>query len=134
MPLKLGNGMSRFAALVLMGCFVLPVMADGPVCQRKLAEIERRIEYAKRSHNSRQALELETALLRVNANCTDAALIADKKKSIADQQENIAEILEEIQKEQSDGRYAQVKKLKRKLRRELEELEVLRGELSDIEN
>lgn len=117
-----------------MGCFVLPVMADGPVCQRKLAEIERRIEYAKRSHNSRQALELETALLRVNANCTDAALIADKKKSIADQQENIAEILEEIQKEQSDGRYAQVKKLKRKLRRELEELEILRGELSDIEN
>ncbi|MBP6020412.1 MAG: DUF1090 domain-containing protein [Burkholderiaceae bacterium] len=126
--------MSRFAALVLMGCFVMPVMADGPVCQRKSAEIERKIEYAKKADNRNQILELESALSRVKANCTDAALIADKKRSIAGQQEIIAEIREGVQKEQSNGQYEKVKKLKRKLLRELEELEVLRGELSDIEN
>lgn len=126
-------GINRLALLVLMGCFATPAMADNPACQRKSAEIERQIEHAKEAGNRNQVQGLEKALSQVKANCTDAALIADKKKDIADQQEDIDEILADIKEKQSEGRYDKVKKLERKLQREREELEALRGELRDIE-
>lgn len=126
-------GINRLALLVLMCSFATPALAENPACQRKSAEIEQQIERAKEAGNRNQVQGLEKALSQVKENCTDAALIADKKKDIADQQEDIDEILADIKEKQSEGRYDKVKKLERKLQREREELESLQGELRDIE-
>ncbi|NYT61261.1 DUF1090 domain-containing protein [Alcaligenaceae bacterium] len=126
--------MNRLAVLVLMGCFAAPALADNPACQRKSAEIERQMEDAREAGNSNRIRGLEKALSQVKENCTDTALIADKKKDIVDQQKGIDEILEEIQKKQSEGRIDKTRKLERKLQRERDELEVLKGELRDIES
>lgn len=127
-------GKNKLAVLVLMLCFAAPALANNPACQRKSAEIQQQIEQAKQAGNHNRIRGLEKALSRVKENCTNATLIADKKKDIADQQEDIDEILQDIQKNQSEGRLDKVRKLERKLQRERDELEVLKGELRDIES
>lgn len=126
-------GINRLLMLVLMSCFAVPVLADNPACQLKAAGIELQIGLAKEADNSNRVRGLEKALSQVKKNCTDAALIADKKEDVAEQEEDIAEILEEIQEKQSEGRDDKVSKLERKLQREQDELDVLRGELRELE-
>lgn len=123
----------HLAALLLACGLVTPVMASNPACDQKASELERQIQYAKEAGNNHRVAGLEKALSAVRKNCTDAGLIREMKHDIAEQEDDIDEILEDIREKESEGRYDKVKSLERKLERERAELEHLRQELSTLE-
>lgn len=110
-----------------------PALALGPACAQKLAGIEQQIQHATEAGNSRREAGLERALSAVRNHCTDTDLLADKKDEIKDKLEDIAELREEIQEKEAEGRLDKVAKLERKLRHEQEELDILQRELAEIE-
>lgn len=125
---------NKLVAALCMTCFVVPVWAnENPLCQKKVAAIEKQLQFAKEAGNSHRVRGLERALANTKAHCTDAELIADQKEEIADQESDIAEILEEIKEKRAEGREDKVKKLERKLQREQEELRVLQNELNKMQ-
>ncbi|KAA0889949.1 DUF1090 domain-containing protein [Pusillimonas sp. ANT_WB101] len=123
----------KLAIPILLFGLVGPALAASPACERKEVEIKNQIQHAKENNNMHRVRGLEKALSQVQAHCTDAALIKDKKEDIAEQQEDIDELLEEIQQKQSEGQYDKVQKLERKLGREREELQSLQHELKELE-
>ncbi|MDS1141058.1 DUF1090 domain-containing protein [Pusillimonas sp. SM2304] len=124
---------SKYLAGLVLLFGVAPAMAANPACERKAVEIAQQIKFAQEANNSQRQRGLEKALSMVQQHCTDAGLIKDQKQDIAEQQEEVDDILEEIQQKESEGRYDKVKKLQRKLEREQKELEVLKQELTEIE-
>lgn len=128
--------MLRFQAtlLMLLGSIAISAQAANPACQRKAANIQHQIEQARQHGNTHRRAGLERALANVEAHCTDASLIRDKKADIAEQREEVDEILEALQQKRAEGRADKVKKLERKLARERAELQALEDELQGLEH
>lgn len=81
---------------------IAPALAANPACERKEVEIKRQIQYAKDANNTHRVRGLEKALSQVQTHCSDADLIKDKKKDVAEQKEDIDEVLAKIQEKQSE--------------------------------
>lgn len=109
-----------------------PALASEPACTRKISEIEVQIKHAKEAGNRERVMGLERVMSAVQDHCTDAGLISEKEKEIAEKQDDIDDVLEDIREKENEGRLDKVKKLERKLVHEREELEVLRQELAGI--
>lgn len=124
---------TKVALSILMLGLVAPALAASPACERKEAEIKNQIQHATQNNNSHRVRGLEKALSQVQTHCTDAGLIKDKKEDIADQQEDIDELLAKIEDKKSEGRYDKVEKLENKLAREREDLQTLQQELKELE-
>ena len=112
---------------------IAPAMAADPACVRKAAEIAQQIKFAQDAGNHQRVRGLEKALSSVRANCTGAGLVQDKQREIAEQQEEVDEVLAEIREKETEGRYDKVKKLERKLARERAELQALQQELAELQ-
>lgn len=111
-----------------------PALASGPACAQKIAGIETQIQHAKESGNQNRIRGLERALSAARNHCTDAGLISDKEEEIAEKQDDIDDILEDMREKEEEGRFDKVKKLERKLAHEQEDLEVLKQELAEIKS
>ncbi|CAK7011976.1 DUF1090 domain-containing protein [Kerstersia gyiorum] len=118
----------------VLACAALPAQAANPGCERKAAEIEQQLDYAKTYGNVYRQRGLERALTEVRTHCTDAGLVSEKRSDIAEQNEKVNEIQAEIEEKQTEGRLDKVRKLERKLEREREELRLLQNELRELES
>lgn len=77
--------------------------------QKKEAEIEKQISYAKEHNNSHRVRGLETALAEVRAHCTEAGEIKKQQDSrdelankIRDKQDDIRELREELAEDRAE--------------------------------
>ncbi len=83
-----------------------PCFAQASGCDAKRASIEQEIAYAK-AHGNRNRLDgLQTALSKMNANCTDETLRSDAQRKVADAQEKLAERQKDLQEAKANGKSA----------------------------
>lgn len=102
----------RYVIAVAMAGAALSVHAADPGCDRKIASIERQIQYAQQYNNQQRVRGLKTALARVQARCTDSGLIRDTQDDIDDKKDDVAALQESIQDSAGNGKTDKVKNLK----------------------
>jgi hypothetical protein len=98
---------SAFKAVLLMS-IASPVlcMAQANSCDAKRASIEQEITYARAHGNTSRIEGLETALARLNANCTDASLKSEGQRKVADAQKRLKERQRDLDAARAQGKSA----------------------------
>ncbi|MBA1273282.1 DUF1090 domain-containing protein [Stutzerimonas azotifigens] len=91
-------------------------------CAEKKAEITRQLEHAQTHGNAGRVRGLETALEKVQANCTDAGLRAERQEKIEEAREEVAERKADLQEALKDGSPEKIEKRKQKLAEAEDEL------------
>jgi chromosome segregation ATPase len=95
------------------------------LCQEKEKDIQREISYAEKHNNQHRVDGLKKALSEVKDNCTDSKLRADHQKKIAEQKDEIAERLQDLQEAKEKGDADKIAKRERKLQEAQDELKAL---------
>ncbi|MDR5774681.1 MULTISPECIES: DUF1090 domain-containing protein [unclassified Caballeronia] len=75
-------------------------------CDSKRASIEEEITYARAHGNASRIDGLETALGKLNANCTEASLRNESQRKVASAQKKLAEREHDLQKAKTEGKSA----------------------------
>ncbi|WP_044043865.1 DUF1090 domain-containing protein [Caballeronia insecticola] len=75
-------------------------------CDAKRSSIEKEITYARAHGNANRVDGLETALARLNANCTDESLRNASQRKVAAAQKKLDERQHDLQKAKEDGKSA----------------------------
>jgi hypothetical protein len=93
---------------LLIAAALIPTVtfARTTTCDEKRQSIEHEIAYAQAHGNRDRADGLETALAKLNANCSDASLRSDAQRKVAQAQEKLREREEDLRKAQADGKSA----------------------------
>jgi hypothetical protein len=94
---------------ILLVCLVTyPMLASAQIggCDAKRSSLEREIAYAQAHGNANRVDGLETALARMNANCTDEVLRSASQRKVAAAQKKLAEREHDLQEAKSDGKSA----------------------------
>lgn len=108
---------------------ILPAGANNTGCDRKRANLERELQYARQYGNRHRIEGLERALSNVNTYCSDRDLIRDLQEDIDDKMEDIAELEEELAEAMLRGDPEKIARKEAKLAEALEELADLKLEL-----
>lgn len=96
-----------FKALLLVSiASPLYCAAQSKGCDAKRSSIEQEIAYARAHGNANRVDGLETALARLNANCTDASLRSESQRKVAAAQKKLAEREHDLQKAKDEGKSA----------------------------
>ncbi|MFM0070153.1 DUF1090 domain-containing protein [Paraburkholderia sediminicola] len=80
------------------------VWAQAGGCDAKRTSLEREITYAQAHGNANRVDGLETALGRMNANCTDEALRNASQRKVAQAQKKLAEREHDLQEARAQGK------------------------------
>jgi hypothetical protein len=94
---------------ILLVCLATyPMLASAQIsgCDAKRSSLEREIAYAQAHGNANRVDGLETALARMNANCTDEVLRSASQRKVAAAQKKLAEREHDLQEAKSDGKSA----------------------------
>lgn len=91
-------------------------------CADKEAEITRQLEHAQAYGNAGRVRGLETALEKVQANCTDAGLRAERQEKIEEARDEVAEREADLREALEDGSPEKIEKRKQKLAEAEDEL------------
>lgn len=94
---------------VLLCCSaVFPILAWAQAggCDAKRESLEKEITYAQAHGNAKRVEGLETALARMNANCTDASLHSASERKVAAAQKKLAEREHDLQEAKAEGKSA----------------------------
>jgi hypothetical protein len=99
------NLSTRFGLLVVAA---LPAasFAQTTSCDAKRQSIEHEIAYAQTHGHAQRVEGLETALARLNANCTDAGLRSDAQKKVAQAQAKLSEREKDLREAKAEGKSA----------------------------
>lgn len=97
-----------------------PQTATG--CAAKRQSIEQQIEYARTHGNTHRIEGLSIALSKLNANCTDEGLRAERESDVRKKESKVAEARQELLEAQADGRQDKIDKRQRKLAEDQAEL------------
>ena len=78
--------------VLLLSSVMCPMLVWAQVrgCEAKRTSLEREITYAQAHGNARRVDGLETALARMNANCTDEVLRSASQRKVASAQKKLA--------------------------------------------
>jgi hypothetical protein len=98
--------MERSIKALLLGILMVPGLsvARTTSCDAKRQSIEQEITYAQ-AHGNRARIDgLETALARLNANCTDASLRSDAQRKVTRAQDKLREREDDLRRAQADGK------------------------------
>ncbi|HEP1894417.1 TPA: DUF1090 domain-containing protein [Kluyvera cryocrescens] len=98
-------------------------------CAAKRQNIEQQIEYARAHGNAHRVEGLSIALSELNANCTDAGLLANRESDVRKKERKVAEARQELAEAQADGRQDKIDKRQRKLAEAQNELQEARATL-----
>jgi hypothetical protein len=92
--------------ILLSGSLICPVLAWAQVgsCDAKRDSVTREIAYAQAHGNANRVDGLETALARLNANCTDAQLRGAAQRKVAAAQKRLAEREHDLQAAKTQGK------------------------------
>lgn len=92
----------------LLGLVVYPMMCSAQTsgCDAKRNSIEKEIAYAQAHSSARRVEGLETALARMNANCTDAVLHSDAQRKVTAAQKKLSERQHDLQEAKANGKSA----------------------------
>ncbi|WP_144148699.1 DUF1090 domain-containing protein [Paraburkholderia sp. BCC1884] len=98
--------MNTTLKIVLLSSIVMPTLtwAQAGGCDAKRASLEREIAYAQAHGNANRVDGLETALARMNANCTDASLRSDSERKVAEAQKRLAEREKDLRDAKAQGK------------------------------
>ena len=88
-------------------------MATG--CAAKRQNIEQQIEYARAHGNTYRVEGLGIALAKLNANCTNEGLRADRESDVRKKEHKVKKARQELAEARSDGRQDKIDKRQRKL-------------------
>lgn len=117
-------------ATLLVSGFTLSAHANGLTgCAAKKADIEQQLAQAKNHNNAGQIKGLTKALAEVNANCTDASLMAERNAKITEKERKVAERQTELNQAQASGRADKIAKKQHKLAEAEQELKAAQGML-----
>ncbi|PKH22551.1 hypothetical protein CIG19_11240 [Enterobacterales bacterium CwR94] len=100
-------------------------LADNPLCQQKVDDIQQQLKEAKAHNNDRKVNGLERALSQVQGSCTDAALQQAHAENIREKQKEVAERQQDLKEAQTKGDRDDIAKRQKKLDEEREELSTL---------
>lgn len=92
------------AACLAIAMFPLFASAASNSCDAKRASVEQEINYARAHGNANRVDGLETALARLNANCTDASLRSESQRKVTSAQKKLTEREHDLQKAKADGK------------------------------
>lgn len=94
--------------MIVAGLALCPALSWAQVngCDAKRASLEKEIAYAQAHGNGNRVDGLETALARMNANCTDASLRAASQRKVDDAQKRLAERQRDLQEARAQGKSA----------------------------
>lgn len=95
------------------------------LCHEKEQEIRREISSAEKHHNQNRVNGLTKALHEVRANCSDSKLRANHQKKIAEQKEEVAERLQDLDEAKRKGDADKISKREHKLKEAQQELKAL---------
>lgn len=90
----------------LLGMVIYPLMCSAQTngCDAKRSSIEEEITYARVHGNVKRVEGLETALARMNVNCTDAALRSDAQRKVAAAERKLLERQHDLQEAKANGK------------------------------
>lgn len=128
--------MKTMAKAVLPLVFALGtsyVSAAGYDCDAKRANIEKQIAQAKAHNNSHRVAGLETALAKINANCTTEGLVEDAQDRVTKLEKKIAEKQEDIREIEADKQKAQAKGDAKKVAKYDEKIDDKKGDITELE-
>jgi DNA-binding NarL/FixJ family response regulator len=80
--------------------------AQANSCDAKRASLEQEITYARAHGNANRVDGLETALAKLNANCTDASLRSASQRKVADAQKKLREREHDLNEAKAQGKSA----------------------------
>lgn len=91
-----------------LGIVIFPVVCSAQTsgCDAKRDSMEKEIDYAQAHGNAKRVDGLETALARMNANCTDAVLRSDAQRKVTQAQRKLSEREGDLQRAKTDGKGA----------------------------
>ncbi|GJG96718.1 DUF1090 domain-containing protein [Cupriavidus pauculus] len=95
---------TRFTLTLLALVFTQSAWAQSERCEAKRSALENEIAYARAHGNKDRISGLETALSKLTANCTDAALDAKAEQRIRDAQKKVDERERDLEKAKKDGK------------------------------
>lgn len=100
--------MNTAIKVLLTGMVIYPLacFAQTGGCDAKRASVESEIAYAQAHGNAKRVDGLETALARLNANCTDAVLHSAAQRKVQDAQRKLADRQRDLQQAKADGKGA----------------------------
>jgi len=92
--------------VMLLSSVMCPMLAWAQAggCDAKRTALEREITYAKAHGNARRVDGLETALGRMNANCTDDVLRSASQRKVAAAEKKLAEREHDLQEARTQGK------------------------------
>lgn len=97
-------------------------------CASKEAEISRQLEHARAHGNTNRAKGLEIALGKVQANCTDGGLQAERQEEVEEAREEIVEREADLREALEEGSARKIETRKHKV---LEAQDELRDALAE---
>jgi Protein of unknown function (DUF1090) len=101
---------------------------SSPLCQQKQQDIQGQIDYARQHGNTPRIAGLERAKAEAGNGCTDEKLKASHAAKIHDQQHEVAERQQELDKARHDGESSKkIAKRQRKLDDAQRELKALQS-------
>lgn len=94
--------------IALLSSIVLPTLAWSQVggCDARRDSLEKEIAYAEAHGNANRVDGLETALARMNGNCTDASLRSASERKVAAAQKRLAEREKDLHEAKAQGKSA----------------------------
>lgn len=122
--------------LVLLG---VNVQANSPVncdalsgCKKKICNLEKELDTAKKMNNSSKVDGLETSLDQVKKHCTDDKLTKDVEDKMDDAKEDLVEHTKEHEEAVKDNRPDKIEKYKAKMAEDNAEIKQLQEELKAL--
>jgi hypothetical protein len=92
--------------VLLLSSVMCPILVWAQVrgCEAKRASVEKEITYAQAHGNARRVDGLETALARLNANCTDEELRSTSQRKVDAAQKKLTEREHDLQEARTQGK------------------------------
>jgi hypothetical protein len=126
--------MKNAVKAVLLMSIASPVIcfSQANSCDAKRASIEQEITYARAHGNASRIDGLETALAKLNANCTDASLKSASQRKVTDAQKKLAQRQHDLDEAKAQGKSAKkIAERRRKVDEAHADLERAQAEASD---
>ncbi|HCM1954408.1 TPA: DUF1090 domain-containing protein [Salmonella enterica subsp. salamae serovar 9,46:z4,z24:z39:z42] len=126
------NKITVISSGVLFSWLILSISVgatDLAGCAAKRADIENQLRYAKAHNNIHKIAGLQAALNNNEDTCTDAGLLSERKRKIAEKQRKVMEREQELAAAGETGDLKKIKQKEKKLQKAQEELTKAQSEI-----
>ncbi len=103
---------------------------ESPRCKKKINDIKKELEIAKKMNNKNRVNGLNISLDKVNNYCSDEKLVEELEDKINEKKEDLQEHREDYNEAVSDKRSKKIKKYQSKIDEDMAEIKELQNELN----